>query len=444
MNKSDTIYFIPVEDKNIIYMPYKPLAFIGNESMVRFIRDWKSGIDLSGDTETIDLLERTGFFQKDRRGLPPEQEKDYFKPVNCVILLTKNCNLNCVYCYASSGKRENKIVSLNTGMAAIDRVCSNAVELKRKKFSLSFHGGGEPTLAGERINELARYAHSKEIECSVSLTTNGFFKEDEADFLLEGINEVSLSLDGIAPVHNRQRPDRGGKGSFERVFQTLKILEKKKIQYGIRMSVMDDSIEVLPESIEFLCKNSDCRVFQVEPVFKSGRARDAGNDLKNRSRFIESFMISMETAFNYKRHMYYSGVRPWIVTGHFCTAPYDALIVNQDDELTMCYEVFDRGHELGDLFFYGRCNEGVFSSDYAKRRILLDRIAERQKDCIKKGCYCFSNCAGDCPPKAFLSEQSGADGFSGRCELNRTLITEMLLFYIEKAGGIWHGEKFDR
>ena len=440
LNKG-TVYFIPVEDKTVIYMPSKPLAFIGNESMVRFVKEWQNGKDMSADSETKELLESIDFFKTDKRIIRYDQVNDSFKPVTCVILLTRNCNLNCIYCYASSGDKKYGTISLKTGMAAIDRVCANAMELNKKRFSLSFHGGGEPTLAGKRMNELVRYARSKELECRISLTTNGYFTEYEADVLLEGIDEVSLSIDGIASVHNRQRPAPGMQPSFDKVFNTLKTLEKKKIQYGIRMSVMDESVDELPESIDFLCRNTECRVFQVEPVFKSGRARETGIDLKNNSRFIDAFMISMETAFNHKRHMYYSGVRPWVVTNHFCTAPYEALIVNHDGELTTCYEVFDSSHELGELFFYGRYNDDVFNMDYSRREALLEKIKKRQAGCVEKECFCFSNCAGDCPPKAFLAEQEGYNGFSRRCELNRSLTREMLLFYIEKSGGVWHGEK---
>lgn len=443
--KNGQIYFLPIDKKYIIYLPYKPLAFIGNASMVHFIKDCQKGKDRSKDGETLQLLQKIGFFLPDKRVLPSQTAVKPFKPTIGVLLLTTACNLNCIYCYASAGSGKGQTMPLKTGKAVIDRVCQNAKELNRKKFSLCLHGGGEPTVAKNHINELVRYALKKKLKCSISLTTNGYFKESEVDTLLYGISEVSLSFDGLAPIQNRQRPAPGKKPSFDRVFNTLKIIEKKKIPYGIRMSVMDDSVNELPENIEFLCKNTQCNIFQVEPVFKSGRARIGDNFLKNKTRFTQAFMKAMEIAFQHGRHMYYSGVRPWLVTNHFCMAPYEALIANHNSELTTCYEVYDKNHELGDQFFYGKCKDNSeFEMDFSKREELLQKIKTRQAACREKKCFCYSHCAGDCPPKAFLAEETGTSKFSPRCELNRSLTKEMLLFYIEKSGGVWQGEKIAR
>ena len=208
------------------------------------------------------------------------------------------------------------------------------------------------------------------------------------------------------------------------------------------MSVMDDSIELMPENMTFLCENTRCKVFQVEPVFKSGRARKRDLALKNNAAFLQAYMDAMDIACEQGRHMYYSGARPWLVTSQFCRAPYDALIVNHNSEFTTCYEVYDRNHELGDLFFYGGFEDDSEPSfDHLKRERLLKKIQHRQMICSQKQCFCYPFCAGDCPPKAFLAGNDSTTGYSQRCELNRELTRELFLFYIEKSGGIWRGEK---
>jgi uncharacterized protein len=440
--RTASMYFIPVEEKFIIYLPCKPLAFIGNSAMVQFTKDRQAGQNISDKDEIVQLLQQIGFFADDKRVLPPEKIEKPFKPSIGVLLLTTACNLNCVYCYASAGSGNGKTMPVETGKWLIDRVYQNAKELGKDQFSLCIHGGGEPTVAKKLLGALVKYAHEKDIKCRVSLTTNGYFTEKAAETLLHGIDEVSLSFDGLEVIQNRQRPVAGGKGSFARVLHALKTIEKKNIPYGIRLSVMDDSVDALPENMEFLCRNTQCRTFQVEPVFKSGRARLRDNSLKDNARFTRAFMSAMEVAFEHGRHMYYSGVRPWLVTNSFCMAPHEALIVNHNNELTTCYEVYDRSHELGELFFYGALNgKNEPEIDFSKRDRLFQKIKSRQEACVKKGCFCFSHCAGDCPPKAFLSQEYSDSGFSERCELNRELTKEMLLFFIEKSGGVWHGDK---
>lgn len=441
-SKTASTYFIPVDEKFIIYLPHKPLAFIGNQSMVQFIKNFQAGKKKSDDHETVQMLQQIGFFEADRRVLSPETEIKPFKPTIGVILLTTACNLSCVYCYASAGFTKGKTMPLATGKWLIDHVYQNATEQGKDQFSLCLHGGGEPTVVPKRMAELVAYAHEKDIKCKVSLTTNGYFTTKAAETLLDGVSEVSFSFDGLAEIQNRQRLTAKGKGSFKRVFQTLKIIEQKNIPYGIRMSVMDDSVDALPENMEFLCRNTQCRVFQVEPVFKSGRARLRDNSFKDNATFIRAFMDAMEIVFEYSRHMYYSGVRPWLVTNSFCMAPHEALIVNHNNEFTTCYEVYDRSHELGELFFYGALNgKNEPKMDFSKREQLFQEIKSRQQMCAKKECFCLPHCAGDCPPKAFLSQENNESGFSDRCELNRELTKEMLFFYIEKSGGVWHGDK---
>ncbi len=440
--KTASVYFIPVEEKFIIYLPHKPLAFIGNGAMVNFIKNFQAEQKVSDKNETVKLLQQIGFFEADQRILLRETITKPFKPTIGVLLLTTSCNLNCVYCYASAGSGKGQTMPLATGKWLIDRVYQNAKELGKDQFSVCFHGGGEPTAVPKRMGELVKYAHDKDLKCRISLTTNGCFAAKAAEFLLHDIDEVSLSFDGLEAIQNQQRPVVGGKGSFAMVFQTLKTIERKNIPYGIRMSVMDDSVDRLPENMEFLCRKTQCRTFQVEPVFKSGRARVQDNSLKNNSKFIHAFMSAMEIAFEHGRHMYYSGVRPWLVTHSFCMAPQEALIINHNNELTTCYEVYDRSHELGELFFYGALNgKNEPEMDFLKRDRLFQKIKSRQEMCVKKECFCFLHCAGDCPPKAFLSQENCKSGFSDRCELNRELTKEMLLFYIEKSDGVWHGDK---
>ncbi|RPH93941.1 MAG: radical SAM protein, partial [Calditrichaeota bacterium] len=140
-DQEKSIYFLPLEDKFIIYLPYKPLAFIGNTAMVDYIQ---SGAQ-SDDAETRQLLQNIGFYAPDQRRLIKERAEAAFKPTIGVLLLTTACNMNCVYCYASAGSGAGQTMPFSVGQAVIDQVCRNARELK-KSFSLCLHGGGEPTV----------------------------------------------------------------------------------------------------------------------------------------------------------------------------------------------------------------------------------------------------------------------------------------------------------
>jgi uncharacterized protein len=97
--------------------------------------------------------------------------------------------------------------------------------------------GGEPTLLGldffRRVVELQRpYRTRKEIRNS--LQTNGmhldaawceFFRKH--DFL------VGISLDGPREIHDRYRKDRHGKGTFDRVMQSIRLLQQHRVEFNV-------------------------------------------------------------------------------------------------------------------------------------------------------------------------------------------------------------------
>lgn len=78
-----------------------------------------------------------------------------------VLLMTNQCQLRCVYCYAAAGELPHEALTTEQGRAAIDIVCQNAITLHQPQFEISFHGGGEPTFAWQVLKECATYARQK-------------------------------------------------------------------------------------------------------------------------------------------------------------------------------------------------------------------------------------------------------------------------------------------
>ena len=85
--------------------------------------------------------------------------------------------------------------------------------------SFTWHGG-EPALAGEdfyrRALELQKKYLPQGWQAWNNLQTNGTLLNDKwAKFLKENRFDVGVSIDGPASVHDRNRKDRGGKGTWE-------------------------------------------------------------------------------------------------------------------------------------------------------------------------------------------------------------------------------------
>ncbi len=324
------------------------------------------------------------------------------------------------------------------GYRTIDVVCENALLTGKNKFTLSFHGGGEPTMASKKMKQLINYARKKEVPCHANLTTNGCWSAADREWILNNFDDVSLSFDGLREIQDRQRPLASGRGTYDLVMASITAMDQRQLSYGIRMTVTEDSVDQLPENMKFLCSSTDCRVFQVEPASNHGRAMQGHNALTQYDRFARAFLKAYDIAVAAGRHMYYSGARPWVITPRFCQAPENALIVGTDGFLTACYEVCSRDHELAGLFCFGDISEnGIMSVHEKTRQALFEKIEQRKKQC--RDCFCFWHCAGDCPSKTMTADGRGHLRFDRRCDLNRHITRELIIRNITNGNGIWQG-----
>jgi uncharacterized protein len=436
------LYTIPFHDKLIIYRPLRQLAFIGNRAMAKLCQRACGPDPLAGsaETEAGAFLRAIGFFEADEPPPEPASDPDAFLPTSCVLFLTNACNLRCIYCYAhGGGAGEARELPLPLARAAIDRVCRNAAEQGQDHFSLCFHGGGEPTMARRLLKDCVAYARKAPLPVTTNLTSNGVWTEAERAWILDNIDEVSLSFDGPPAIQNRQRPRKSGRGSHAAVLRTLQALDRKGTAYGVRVTVTDQGITSIPAIVEYLCRETGAPAFQMEPAFAHGRARIDQVALRQEAAFAAAFMEGYAIAARNKRHMYYSGARPWLLTTTFCAAYSSALIVGPDGFLTACYEICSREHELAEDFIFGDMDaDGALRLTPGVRQAFLAKIEERRQSC--ESCFCFYHCAGDCPSKSFSGGAGGHLVHGSRCELNRTITRELLARYIEEGGGVWRGK----
>jgi uncharacterized protein len=435
------LYSIPYQSRFIVYAPLRRLAFVGNEACVelaaRSLREPEL-VPPPGGAEARGYLESIGLLDVPLVDPATLEVEPCFAPSIAVLLLTTTCNFRCEYCYASAGGERGELMPLSAGKAAIDIVCANAQRRGESRFALSFHGGGEPILAWEHLHGLVEYARSRPLAAKISLASNGYWSPKQTDWILSNVDDVSLSCDGLPEVQDRQRPLASGAPTAERVFATIRQMDRRGVSYGIRMTVTETDIESLPRGIEFLCRETSCRSFQAEAAFNHGRARSEKHAVVSGDRFVSAFLEAFDIARECDRELTYSGARPWALTGNFCTAPLNALIVGRQGRLTACYEVFDPALELGDQFFFGRIEpDGTLNVDQDRRGRLLGHVRERRALC--RGCFCFWHCAGDCPAKTLTADGTGHLRFGPRCEINRAITKELLVRLIFDAGGLWQG-----
>lgn len=152
-------------------------------------------------------------------------------PLSTMVLeVAQACNLRCTYCYAEAGTYGAAPCRLPPDMArqAVRYLLEHSGG--HEHVTLIFFGG-EPLLNMPAIRAATDEAlsHGGKLGKKVhfSLTTNGTLLDAETvRFLHENQVAVAVSLDGPRHIHDRNRPDAQGNGTYADVVSRLQLLLK--------------------------------------------------------------------------------------------------------------------------------------------------------------------------------------------------------------------------
>lgn len=435
VSKLNDVHFIPFGEQFLIYRPLKELAFIGNQALVDYLKGRSTDLHTTPAQPDIEaFLDHTGYWAPD---ISPDADPRPrpSRPTMAVLLMTNRCNLACTYCYAAAGTQPPVDMQWPLARAVIDAAVSNAQANGDSRFGLSFHGGGEPMLNWPVIEAAVAYARAQLLPCDISLATNGVWSARARKFICSNIDMVTLSFDGAKAAHDVQRPHNSGRGSFEKVFQSIQALDAAEVSYGIRMTVTVATIDRLPEGVRMLCHETGVRAIQIEPSFTAERGVYADPPTEVGDRFVTAFLSAARIGAEHRVSVSYSGARPWVIADTFCLAPTQALIATPEGRLVACFEVTGDDHPYADEFTIGRVTADGVESDSVAGTSFQDRQDTRRSEC--GDCFCYWHCCGDCASRAMVS----AAPTSVRCHVNREISKALIAGRVERGGGVWTGSE---
>ena len=171
------------------------------------------------------------------------------------------CGMKCDYCFyydvaASRQFSSMGIMSCETAGQIIKNVFCVLVPGDRVTFMFQ---GGEPGLAGLDFFEFfvaeVKKSTSPAIVVNYALQTNGLMIDNNwCNFLRKNNFLVGLSLDGYAALHNLNRRDSFGKGTFNRVMDVKKNLDTHKVMYNILCVLTSESARRAKRIWNFIIK----------------------------------------------------------------------------------------------------------------------------------------------------------------------------------------------
>lgn len=136
------------------------------------------------------------------------------------------CNMGCVYCFEDDIQSRIGPMTEETAMAGVDFAFRKTEGAPR--IALHF-GSGEPLMRFAMLQKVVAEAQQRSSESgrqiTFELTTNATLVTEEiACFLRDHPFNVRVSCDGPAHLHDRFRPMRGGRASYNKVEAGLKLL----------------------------------------------------------------------------------------------------------------------------------------------------------------------------------------------------------------------------
>ena len=168
-------------------------------------------------------------------------------PVRVVLEPTNLCNHNCVFCFYSNFRTDNR-VSISR-----EKLFELAEDFKKMGVkSVSLVGGGEPMLH-PAIYDLIRWFYENNI--LVSITTNGStFKESEIDTIVRASTYIRVSLNA-ASVKTHDMINSPKTSQFERIISNIEKLRKHRdkiganMLIGIKNAVFDKNLHEVEEMV---------------------------------------------------------------------------------------------------------------------------------------------------------------------------------------------------
>ena len=144
----------------------------------------------------------------------------------CCISITEKCNLRCKYChFATAGRRSRDVTE--DEIASIVSSIRQYVSSHDTEFKVGIVGGGEPLL---RFDMLQLIVEQLETDPHIKMYTisNGVDVDDsKLRFMWKHRDSLDycISIDGGELLHDSNRVDVAGRGTFSRVMKTVQKYE---------------------------------------------------------------------------------------------------------------------------------------------------------------------------------------------------------------------------
>jgi uncharacterized protein len=207
------------------------------------------------------------------RAWSPEAFHVLAKPTGAI------CNLGCSYCFFLDKEELYEGSRFHMSDEVLDRYIEQLIEAHSTPVVTVAWQGGEPTLMGldfyRRAVEVQERYRKPGLTFENTIQTNGTLLTDAwCEFLKEHHYLVGISIDGPRPLHDINRVNKRGEGTFDKVMHGLRLLQKHEVEYNVLTTVNAVNGDFPLEVYRFLRDDVGTEWMQFIPVVE--RVDEAG------------------------------------------------------------------------------------------------------------------------------------------------------------------------
>lgn len=321
-------------------------------------------------------------------GLGDQMKAGLDAPICLTWELTYACNLQCVHCLSSSGRRDPRELTTAEAEAVID-------ELERMQVFYINIGGGEPTIRPD-FWHLVEYAVDHGV--GVKFSTNGSRIDAEVAEKLAGMDyvDVQISIDGAdAETNDAVR----GEGSFDTAVQAMEHLHAAGFgEFKISVVMTRHNI---PQVDEFKAMadrfGAQLRLTRFRP---SGRGADSWHELHptdQQQRDLYHWLLERPDVLTGDSFFHLSALGEALPGLNLCGAGRVVCLIDPLGDVYACPFV------LHDDFLAGSVrDEGGFQQVWQESELFTE-LREPQSAGACASCGHFDACQGGCMAAKFFT-----------------------------------------
>lgn len=390
--RNNNIYILPLDgfcSRKDIGLLYAPLAGVCTLSSIDEAQQLDKDLMLYPGCENRDILEQLLDGSPDVAKENAVATADDF--LQLYILPSFKCNFACSYCFSANGRATEEVTLPN--LTAVIGFFVSRRRIDTDRLSISYLGGGEPTLSWEKVRAGIEYANrlasGQGIHIYHTIVTNGSrITEEMAKFLKDNDVLVRVSFEILPDIQALQR------GQYENVERGLQILEAVGTRHMVRSMITPQNVCRLEEMIQTLHeKFPGVKSVLFDPITSA----DTFHSIDVTKQFYDDYFMHFINCRNLGKRF---GIDVGCATlrnldlivdrycaGEFCLTP--------DGSITICHQVSSPREKGYDDFVYGKVKDGRLQVDKEKFLRLKSQYTvydnPRCNDCSVKW-----TCGGGC------------------------------------------------